>query len=302
MSEFMLQQTRVAMAIPYFHRWMERLPTLSAAAAAEPSTILLLWSGLGYYARARNLHHLCQVLASLPTIPVEPAVWQRFPGVGPYTATAILSLAGLMDAIPLDGNGLRILARLVAAQGSFANRSALERSLRPMADLLRIPGRCGAVGEALMDLGSSICLPAKPRCEICPIRPWCQLAGRPKEMPAPLPIRPRRREIIHRVWICDGAVLWLQRPMSGRLRHVFELPEIPSTAINRRSNSVLLQGMRTIGSVIYREIIYDGQNWPTMDQWQAVAIPELNSIPISGPHRRWIRTILERESELSPKN
>jgi A/G-specific adenine glycosylase len=304
----MLQQTRVAAAIPYFQRWMERWSTAAAAAAAPEEEILLLWAGLGYYARARNLHRLCQILASSAPLPASPEEWCRLPGVGPYTAAAICSLAGLADAVPLDGNGLRILARLRAIRTPFASRQILEKTLRPLANSLAVPGRGGAIGEALMDLGSAICLPRNPLCELCPIRGHCPGAREAEESKnTPLLLaRPRREETVHRLWLWDGKMLWLQRSSRRRLRHFYELPLLeiaaadPSpanlTQMDPSPADVLLVGRRTIGSVRYREVIHGGTVPANPDALEAISGQRLDAVPIPGPHRRWIRTLLQAES------
>jgi A/G-specific adenine glycosylase len=301
-SEFMLQQTRVEAVIPYFSRWMERLPTPESAALASQREILLLWSGLGYYGRARNLHHLCAQLVEGESPPRTPREWQVFSGIGPYTAAAIASLGQGFDVVPLDGNGIRVLSRLWGRVGSFKSRREAEGQLRPLADGLAIPGKCGTIGEALMDLGASICGVSSTCCGECPLEKHCLTRGRPGPSGDTFPNRARALPTkIHRLWACDGQILWLQWSPLGRLGEMAELPVLDSDF----SLPVLFTGKRSIGQVRYGEIIHDGRTMAgeifrnfcrKSGKIFSIALADRETIPLSGPHHRWIEKLL-RESQ-----
>ncbi|MBN1268881.1 MAG: A/G-specific adenine glycosylase [Kiritimatiellae bacterium] len=210
-SELMLQQTRVDQALPYYRRFMRRFPGVRALARASRHDVLKAWEGLGYYARARRAHDTARHLVREQggRFPRTYAGLLALPGIGPYTAAAIGSLAfGLQEPV-VDGNVARVLARLMAWPGdvrSAAGRKKIERWAR---DLLA-PARPGDSNEALMELGALCCLPRNPRCDACPLRRFCRARakGRPERYPAR---RPRRR-LPHKV---VGAALVVDR--QGRL-------------------------------------------------------------------------------------
>ena len=180
-SEIMLQQTQVKTVIPYWGRWMEAFPTAKALAEAPLDRVLKLWEGLGYYARARNLHRAAQIAAAFPNgFPSTFDEILALPGVGRYTAGAIFSIAFNQPAPILDGNVARVLSRLFALSGNPRAGKTNER-LWELAEALvqtaaRLPeqGRnCSGVNQALMELGALVCAPAQPKCLICPVRQFC---------------------------------------------------------------------------------------------------------------------------------
>jgi A/G-specific adenine glycosylase len=174
-SEIMLQQTQVATVIPYYVRFLRRFPTLRSLALAPLPEVLAAWSGLGYYRRARHLHSAArQVMEGLGgTIPREAAHLRRLPGVGRYTAGALASIAFGRPEPALDGNGMRVLSRMLALRGNpetSPNRQILERAARS----LLAAGPAGEVNQALMELGALVCTPAAPLCLRCPARRGCR--------------------------------------------------------------------------------------------------------------------------------
>jgi len=198
----MLQQTQVATVIPYYQRFLESFPTVGDLARAPLERVLQLWSGLGYYRRARQLHAAAQkIVAEFHSrFPARVEEAKPLPGVGDYTAAAVLSIAYGAPIAALDGNVARVIARLEALPGSLAQppfRKAVESKLAAL-----IPGKGsrahpGDFNEALMELGQTICLPRSPRCPVCPIRRACCacLSGNPESFPSP---RPRRAiEVTH---------------------------------------------------------------------------------------------------------
>ena len=195
-SELMLQQTVVATVIPYFERFVARFPDLAALAAASEAEVLALWSGLGYYARGRNLHRVAQVVMREHggRLPEDEEALRALPGIGPYTAAAIAAIAFDVPTLALDGNVARVLARLFAEREPI-DRPAVRESLRERGRALVPRERAGDFAQALMELGATVCVPSsEPRCRICPVAGRCR-ARRERiaaQLPARLPKQPRR--------------------------------------------------------------------------------------------------------------
>jgi A/G-specific adenine glycosylase len=234
-SEIMLQQTQVATVIPYYRRFIEAFPEVGALAAAPLDEVLHHWSGLGYYARARNLHRAAQEIRDLHhgRFPETIEAVSRLPGVGRSTAGAILSLAlGQPHAI-LDGNAKRVLARFHAVEGWPGKQAVLNR-LWALAEAATPARRVAAYNQAMMDLGATVCRRGAPDCSRCPLQMDCRARqqGRQSELPAP---RPRRRLPVRRVHMLllsstDGAIYLEKRPPSGIWGGLWSLPEFDSEA------------------------------------------------------------------------
>src|SRR3954464_9149494 len=171
-SEVMLQQTRVDVVVPYYLRFVARFPTLQTLAASPLDDVLALWSGLGYYARARNLHRAAQACGG--ELPRTAAELRALPGLGPYTAAAVASLAFGEDAPLVDGNVARVLARVFALSGDARSKAW------KLAPTLLPPGRSGPFNEALMELGATICTPRSPDCPRCPLSGDCRGKAHPQ--------------------------------------------------------------------------------------------------------------------------
>ena len=146
----MLQQTQVKTVLPYFARWLDALPDFAALAAAPEARVLKLWEGLGYYSRARNLHRLGKILAAQPALPRTPAEWRELPGVGPYTAAAVTSISFNAPAACVDGNVVRILARLTADATPFRDSAGAAKVFAPLADALLTHQSAGDHNQAMM--------------------------------------------------------------------------------------------------------------------------------------------------------
>ncbi|MFN0119924.1 MAG: A/G-specific adenine glycosylase, partial [Blastocatellia bacterium] len=174
LSEIMLQQTRVAAAGDYFRRFLASWPSLESLAAAPLDDVLKCWEGLGYYARARNLHALAQTLVRDHggQFPDNVNALLRLPGIGPYTAAAIASIAFDQRAAAVDGNVIRILARLTDLPDDVT-LPATQHQLRTLAESLLPDERAGDYNQALMDLGRTVCIPRRPVCEYCPVAAYC---------------------------------------------------------------------------------------------------------------------------------
>ncbi len=226
----MSQQTRMETVVPYYRRWIRRFPDAASLAAAEQEEVLALWEGLGYYSRARNLHRAARELQARygGRVPSDPAELQSLPGVGPYTAGAVASMAFGVPAPAVDGNVRRVLARLLDDPAPTPAR------LREWAAALVDPGRPGDFNQALMELGSLVCTPRSPRCRRCPLADFCgaRAAGTQEQRPAPRQPRevPRVVEavaVLHRDAAGGGSRLLLRRrPSEGLLGGMWELPGV----------------------------------------------------------------------------
>jgi len=227
-SEIMLQQTQVATILPYYRRFLAALPTVRRLARAPLGRVLKLWEGLGYYARARNLHAAAKAVVRDHggRLPRDREALLALPGIGRYTAGAIRSIAfGEPDPV-VDGNIIRILSRLRAIGGDPGTSAAKERFWTIAAALVP-KRRPGDFNQAMMEHGALVCTPRAPACGRCPIRRWCRAfaLGRPGDFPARPPARavPRRRGVVALVEK-SGRVLVVRRPKTGLLGGLWELP------------------------------------------------------------------------------
>jgi A/G-specific adenine glycosylase len=192
LSEIMLQQTRVAAVIPYYERFLERFPDIHALAAAPQEEVLRLWSGLGYYSRARNLHAAAQEIVAKHggVFPRAEKDALELPGIGRYTAAAILSIAYGAKYAVLDGNVARVLARIFAVQGDLRDAKRWQ-SLQDSAGTLLEPKSPGDWNQAMMELGATLCTPQSPQCLLCPVAQFCQ--ARKLALADSIPVRRRKR-------------------------------------------------------------------------------------------------------------
>lgn len=227
LSEIMLQQTTVAVVEPYFATFVRRWPRVEDLAAAELHDVLLAWAGLGYYARARNLHACARVVADLycGRFPEAETTLQQLPGVGSYTAAAIAAIAFARPASPVDGNITRVISRLFAVEAELPRGrpaiDAMARALTPVA-------RPGDFAQALMDLGATVCKPRRPLCGACPLQANCRAdaMGDPECYPIKAAKKPRPQLHGTAFWIADGrgAILLRRRPEGGLLGGMMEIP------------------------------------------------------------------------------
>ena len=227
-SEIMLQQTRVETVLPYFQCWMVQFPSIFALASASEQDVLKAWEGLGYYSRARSLHKAARQVAQEygGSLPSDPTLLISLPGIGPYTAAAIASIAFGMDEAVVDGNVKRVLARVLNYRAPV-NTPAAEKELRAIARSLLPQGKAGDYNQALMDLGATICTPRSPACGRCPVTSLC--AAFQDSLQDQLPVNTEKPAIPHyRVTAAilrrGGCVLIARRPANGLLGGMWEFP------------------------------------------------------------------------------
>ncbi len=228
-SEVMLQQTRVETATPYFLRFVEAFPTVEALAAAPLDDVLKRWEGLGYYSRARNLHRAAQQVAEEHggRVPSDEEAFRALPGVGPYTAAAVLSLAFDRPLAVLDGNVTRVLTRVFGvAEDAKAGRT--RTALQALAGRLLDAERPGRWNEAVMELGATVCTPTSPACPYCPLRSVCVAfaEGDPEAYPVTSKSKPVPHHTVAVGVVSDeaGRLLIQRRPEDGLLGGLWEFP------------------------------------------------------------------------------
>lgn len=331
-SEFMLQQTQVATVLPYFERWLRALPDFAALAAAPETKVMKLWEGLGYYSRARNLHKLAQAYVAAPTKPRNPAEWREFLGIGPYTAAAITSISFDEPTAVVDGNVVRILARLTDEGRLFRDGTEAVKHFTPLADMLIVGSNPGEHNQAMMELGATVCVRQNPQCLICPVGKFCaaRAAGHPERLPRLQPKLSEPMFVIRTFCLYRGALL-LRRghAQAKRLAGLHELPELSDLDLSLRGVrlgdaaiqadrharpnrvrddksglTLLLTKRRTITRFHITESIYALKPTPlrlkriAMDEaLEWVPLKQLDRVTLSGPHQRWIHELIAMSRE-----
>ena len=278
-SEIMLQQTRVAVVVDRFQAFMARFPTIVALARASEQDVLALWSGLGYYRRARMLHKAAQLVASSMDgkLPAAAAELRTLPGIGAYTAAAIASIAHTEPVAVVDGNVERVLCRLAGWSADGRHGVVLKRKIDALAAEILDPDRPGDHNQAMMELGATVCLPRNPQCLVCPLQPACKTRGEHKTAPRP-PVR--TREVAHALALRttpDGrrAVLLEQRSAAETVMPgLWELPALCPTVAALGEPRMTLR--HSIMQVNYSVRIHP------------VGEEALASMTIAGGQRRWV--------------
>lgn len=277
-SEAMCQQTQIATVLPYYARWMERLPSVESLAGADEATVLGLWQGLGYYRRAKFLHAGARYVVEHGW-PRSRDEWLSVPGVGRYTAGALASIV-LGERVPVvDGNVERVCARLTGGNGTDPWKWATEL-------VERVPGHPGEWNQALMELGALVCTPKSPACLICPVQAWCEalrlgLVGelpRPRSRPTPVPVERRVVLVLH-----EGRVGLRRIPEGEWWAGLFGL--VPD---------LLVEPMVEVRHVVTRHRVVTRagvRNGPTPGlEW--FAPEELDEVPMPAPDRRALERLL----------
>lgn len=288
LSEVMLQQTRVVAVIPYFNRFLERFPTIEQLAAAPEADVLAAWSGLGYYSRARNLHRAAKHIAELGTPQTHDEI-AALPGVGPYTAAAIASIALGLPRAAVDGNVLRVVSRLMNDASEISAAETKKRFAETAQSLLDT-GRPGDFNQAMMELGATVCTPRSPQCGECPVAGLCdaRLAGTERELPIKLRKGPAVARALDVVLLRRGAQVLLVQRHTGekRLAGFWELPEkkLFPKARFRRSNSFVHQIVKDRFEVT----VWEGSEPVELPEGRWVGNAERSAIPLSTISRKAI--------------
>jgi len=328
-SEMMLQQTQVATVIPYWQRWMERFPTVASLAEAPLDDVLQAWQGLGYYARARNMHRAAQVIRDLHG-GIFPHIYEdvlALPGIGRYTAGAICSIAYGQDVPLVDANVIRILCRIFGVHGD-PKSTAVQAELWELAESLIPAGQAREFNQAMMELGALVC-ESRPKCGVCPMQDLCAAyaSGDPTSLPefAPRPVFTSQTDvsaILHHP-SGDGRVLLVRRPAEGLWGGLWETPRItaepdePVPAAAERAaweaagirvhatgeiaaslkHGVTTRKITLIGAVCKPTGVPESPP-PTERAWAATE--ELGTrYPLSSPQAKLLQRILAKESQLS---
>ncbi|MDE0491363.1 A/G-specific adenine glycosylase [Psychrobacter sp. A3] len=231
LSEVMLQQTQVTTVLPYFARFMESFPSVQDLAAAEWDLVAEHWAGLGYYARARNLHkgakQLAEIIDETGDFPQTLAGWEAISGVGPSTAGAIMAMGLHKYGVICDGNVKRVLTRWAAIEGDIT-KSATTKTLWALAERLTPVDDSGRFAQAMMDMGATLCTRSKPACLLCPLQEDClaHAQGRETDYPVKAKKQPKPSKFSNALIIKDtnGKILWLQRPDNGIWGGLWSLP------------------------------------------------------------------------------
>lgn len=292
-SEVMLQQTQVAVVIPYFHRWMKKFPDIESLANASLEEVIKAWEGLGYYSRARNLHKAAQIIVDKyhGKIPSDPARLQELPGFGPYTVGAVLSFAFQQKAAAVDGNVVRVLARYFASLHDCSKRTFYEQLAQSV-----LPDRdAWIVMEALIELGAQVCQ-KKPKCSACPILENCAAYRMGKVADFPIPRkRPPTIQLKRSVAliIAGNSVLIRQEKEKKVMSDLYEFPYVPvgdplpfKVPLDKIKDFPVVKHGFTRYDVTLFPTLYKLEKQESFDDYQWCKIERLKELPFSSGHRR----------------
>ena len=329
-SEIMLQQTQVRTVIPYWERWMRLFPNPAALASAAEPQVLKAWEGLGYYTRARNLQKAARqwVASGDPSLPTHAAAWIALPGIGPYTAGAISSIAFNQAEPILDGNVIRVLSRVHALPGNPAERihnrrlwdlargwvAAAAAMTRVASTTLQLSGPCSALNQALMELGATLCTPRSPGCPDCPIQQHCRAhqRGTPEAFPAIPPRTPATQLRRIALVLEHGPHVAVRQRPAGEINGGFwEFPELDVTGSSVSATAAAAKwtgiGAKHFESIralkhsitryrIHLEVVRTRltrrpKSFPgdSTGGLQWLSLEDLDSLPFTGAHRKLVR-------------
>lgn len=298
-SEFMLQQTQVATVIPYFNRWVAQWPNFESLAQASEADVLHAWEGLGYYSRARNLHLLAKQIIATNAFPQNAVDWLKFKGIGKYTAAAISSIVQGERVPVVDGNVVRILARVNADETIFKDNGNAVNYFADAAEKLLPQKNAGIHNEAMMELGATICTKANPKCKICPVLKFCHGTHLPNLAQLPrLQAKQIKKIEVQRAFVITSKNEILLERVAGtakRLRELYELPHW-KMLFAHTPKKLLLKAKRGIAQESITEFIYGKDDLKTLSKLPQNIVPvklcELEKITLSGPHRKWINRLV----------
>ena len=298
-SEFMLQQTQVKTVLPYFDAWLVRYPDFQSLAAASETEVLKSWEGLGYYSRARNLHKLAKEISQLEEIPSDAKSWLAFPGIGPYAAAAVCSIAFSDPSAVVDGNVVRILARMTGDQKSYKTSTEAAKVHQSLANELLNRERPGDHNQAMMELGATLCHKQNPQCLLCPVGELCQARTQGIESELPRFEKTKfEKKTVERAWILGprGVLLHKIPATASRMKGLHEIPSLQQLDLSTPKSKPLLERKRSITKYRITERFYCvgpdklESTLPTDCHW--VSPKAVEDLPFSGPHRKWIEELL----------
>ena len=258
LSEIMLQQTTVASVVPYFEKFLTRWPSIQKLAAADLNDVLHCWQGLGYYARARNLHRCARTIVGEhgAVFPSTEEALLRLPGIGRYTAAAMVAIGFNRKAVVVDGNVERVMARLYAVDDPLPQ---IKPRLRECAAGLTPGHRAGDYAQAVMDLGATICTPRRPKCDICPWQSRCVGKKHADDLPrrSITKNRPIRRAIAYCITNSNGSILLRRRSETGLLGGMVEVPSsawleasVPDKKVAKLHSPLALASSRMLPGIV----------------------------------------------------
>jgi A/G-specific adenine glycosylase len=287
-SEVMLQQTRAQAAIPYYRRFLDRFPTVEALAAAAEQDVLAQWAGLGYYTRARNLRRAAQQVVNAGGFPRDYAAIRALPGIGDYTAAAVASIAFDLPHAVVDGNVLRVVARMEDDSADIAAPRTRER-FRAIAQQWMGSSQPGVFNQALMELGAMVCLPANPRCRDCPIARHCRALQAGTVVQLPVKLRKIEPVAIAAVLLLvrrGGRVLLRQKEAGARrMAGFWELPS-PEELPAARTGKSWGEFRHTITHHRYTFTVRSATVRAPGADFRWFSAPELTEIPLSTTARK----------------
>ena len=241
LSEIMMQQTTYASVLPYYESFMKRFPTIEKLAAADLAEVLKAWEGLGYYARARNLHRAAKDIVANKAWPKSAAEWAQVPGVGPYTAAALSSVLNGERTSVVDGNVARVFARFWMLADDFHKLPARNKLAARLNQEIAAAKVSGDFNQAMMELGALVCTPTNPNCAACPLREKC--AAKKDGVIDSFPTKAKKKELprrsAHVVIFADakGRVLLVQNKEGGLLKGLWELPSVEAAGEHHQTFS-----------------------------------------------------------------
>lgn len=294
-SEFMLQQTQVVTALPYFERWLELFPNWRSLADAPIDRVLKAWEGLGYYQRARNLQKLAQAVVALPGAELPPTVeaLEELPGIGPYTARAIASFAFGQNVGVLDGNVIRVLTRIFAIRDNVADRVVLQR-LWSLVEMLTPVRGADIYNQAIMEIGALVCLPRKPGCLLCPLESVCKGKTEPEQFP--VKERGETKSVIEKIAIIEKNNRWWCEQAGGsrRLSEFWRFPDFDDLRMTNGAELMRFKYTITNHRIDLTAVLAEWKKSITekSSQGRWLTRAEIESFPFSAAHRRIAKKIL----------
>lgn len=316
-SEIMLQQTRVDTVIPYFNHFMEKFPTVYDLANADEQDVLIAWEGLGYYSRARNLHHAVREVVSEyhGEVPDTPEALGKLKGIGPYTRGAILSIAFDQPEPAIDGNVMRVLSRVLKIDDDIRQnrvRKYFESIVREMIS----EDDPSSFNQAIMELGALVCTPKSPQCMLCPVNDYCRAFAEGLEEELPIKSKAKKQRRIPYVSLLiindEGKVMIEQRPADGLLANMWQFPMVPIAEIGLEHIKSYIHGeygihihlkqhrgkiKHVFSHIIWEIAVYDAETAAieTEDEHvRFVRTQDLENYPFPVPHQKMMNYLPSR--------